>query len=55
MSFSAASTTSRRRRLSVPMVSDGEVKGYIIAQFVFTVDGVILRKLSVPPDIFIQR
>ncbi|CAN5119694.1 hypothetical protein BH10PSE7_BH10PSE7_31050 [soil metagenome] len=40
--------------ISVPMVSAGEVKGYVIAQFVFTVDGTILRKLSVPPDVFIN-
>jgi hypothetical protein len=39
--------------ISVPMLSDGEVKGYIIAQFVFTMDGTVLRKLSVPPDVFI--
>ncbi len=27
--------------------------GYVIAQFVFTVDGVTVRKLSVPPDVFL--
>lgn len=39
--------------ISVPMLSEGEIKGYVIAQFVFTVDGTTLRKLSVPPDVFL--
>lgn len=39
--------------ISVPMISEGEIKGYVIAQFVFTVDGATLRKLSVPPDVFL--
>jgi hypothetical protein len=39
--------------ISVPMLSEGEIKGYVIAQFVFTVDGATLRKLSVPPDVFL--
>lgn len=39
--------------ISVPMLSDGEIKGYVIAQFVFTIDGTTLRKLSVPPDVFL--
>ena len=39
--------------ISVPMLAGGEVQGYIIAQFVFTVDGKTLRRLSVPPDVFL--
>lgn len=39
--------------ISVPLLADGEIKGYIIARFVFTMDGATLRKLSVPPSIFI--
>ncbi len=39
--------------ISVPMLSEGEIKGYVVAQFVFTVDGATLRKLSVPPDVFL--
>lgn len=39
--------------MSVPMVTGGEIKGYVIAQFVFTVDGDILRKMSVPPTVFL--
>lgn len=39
--------------ISVPLLSEGVIKGYIIARFVFTVDGVTLRKLSVPPTVFL--
>jgi hypothetical protein len=39
--------------ISVPIVSSGMVEGYVIAQFVFTVDGTTLRKLSVPPEVFL--
>lgn len=39
--------------ISVPIISDGKIGGYVVAQFVFTVDGTILRKLSVPPNLFI--
>lgn len=39
--------------ISVPIISDGKIGGYIVAQFVFTVDGTVLRKLSVPPNLFI--
>ena len=39
--------------ISVPVVTGGTVEGYVIAQFVFTVDGKTLRKLSVPPDVFL--
>ena len=40
--------------ISVPIVSSGKVEGYVIAQFVYTVDGATLRKLSVPPDVFLN-
>jgi hypothetical protein len=39
--------------ISVPVVSSGKVEGYVIAQFVFTMDGTTLRKLSVPPEVFL--
>ncbi|NNF80089.1 MAG: hypothetical protein HKN05_18870 [Rhizobiales bacterium] len=39
--------------ISVPIISDGKIGGYVVAQFVFTIDGTILRKLSVPPNVFI--
>ena len=39
--------------ISVPIISDGGIRGYVVAQFVFTIDGTIMRKLSVPPNVFI--
>ncbi len=39
--------------ISVPIISGGAITGYVVAQFVFTVDGKILRKLSVPPELFL--
>lgn len=39
--------------ISVPIVSGGAIQGYLIAQFVFTADGKLLRQLSVPPELFL--
>lgn len=39
--------------ISVPIISEGKIGGYVVAQFVFTIDGTILRQLSVPPNLFI--
>ncbi|SDQ93204.1 hypothetical protein [Pseudovibrio sp. Tun.PSC04-5.I4] len=39
--------------INVPVLEDGRIYGYIIAQFVFTVDSDILEKLAVPPNAFI--
>jgi len=39
--------------VSVPIIEDGAVQGYVIAQFVFTADGKLLRRMSVPPQPFL--
>ncbi len=39
--------------INVPIIVDGAVKGYVVAQFVYTVDAATLNQLSVPPDAFI--
>ncbi|WP_068081999.1 hypothetical protein [Polycladidibacter stylochi] len=39
--------------INVPVLDNGSVHGYIIAQFVFTVDGETLSKLAVPPEAFV--
>lgn len=36
--------------ISVPMIVDGKVTGYVIAQFAFTTDSELLKKLSVSPN-----
>lgn len=39
--------------INVPMIADGGVQGYVVAQFVFTADAATLKGLSVPPGPFI--
>lgn len=39
--------------VSVPIIADGAVAGYVVAQFVYVVDGEALKALSTPPDAFI--
>jgi hypothetical protein len=43
----------KTRVLSIPMVENGSVRGYIVAQFVYTVEGRTLHQLSVPPEPFV--
>jgi hypothetical protein len=39
--------------INVPMIQEGAVQGYVVAQFVFTADAKVLGKLSVPPHPFV--
>ncbi|MBO0903596.1 hypothetical protein [Jiella sonneratiae] len=39
--------------VTIPMISDETIKGYILARFVYTIDGTIGNTLKVPPDPFI--
>ena len=41
------------RAISVPMIKDGSVQGYVVAQFVYTIDAATLKRLSVPPEVFL--
>jgi hypothetical protein len=43
----------KTRALSVPMVENGNVQGYIVARFVYTVDARTNQQLSVPADPFV--
>ena len=43
----------KTRALSVPMVENGSVQGYIVARFVYTVEARTLHQLSIPPDPFV--
>jgi hypothetical protein len=36
--------------ISVPVIADGAVQGYVVAQFVLAVDTKELKRLSVPPE-----
>ena len=39
--------------INVPMIANGNVDGYIVAQFAYLADAKSLQELSVPPDDFI--
>jgi hypothetical protein len=43
----------KTRVINVPMIAEGRVQGYIVAQFVFTADATVLRQLPVPPEAFV--
>ncbi len=40
--------------LNIPVIADGAVQGYVIANLVFTADAKTLREISIPPEAFIQ-
>ena len=40
--------------MNIPIVAEGAVQGYVIANLVFTADAKTLREISVPPEAFIQ-
>lgn len=39
--------------ITIPLIADNAIQGYILAQFVFTIDGKVASRLQVPPDPFI--
>lgn len=43
----------KTRQITVPRIADGEIQGYVIARFVFTVHAQAVRKLAVPPEVFV--
>jgi hypothetical protein len=49
----AALESKKPKMLSVPVIQDGAVQGYIVAQFVFVTDVQLVKHLSVPLDVFL--
>ena len=45
--------TVKTRLISVPVIADGAVQGYVVAQFVFAVDSNLLKQLSIKPDLIL--
>ena len=43
----------KTKMISVPVVADGAIHGYVMAQFVFTVDSKTMKHLSIKPDVFL--
>ncbi|MBB5751049.1 hypothetical protein [Prosthecomicrobium pneumaticum] len=39
--------------INIPMILDGQIRGYVIAKLVFTADAATLRKLPIEPQIFV--
>lgn len=42
------------KAINVPILADGAVAGYVVAQFVFTADAKTLKGLTVTPHAFVQ-
>lgn len=40
--------------VGIPVIRDGDMQGYVLAQLVYTADGKVLEKLSVKPEVFIK-
>lgn len=43
----------RTKAINVPIIGGGAIQGYMVAQFVFTVDVAEMRKLTVDPEIYV--
>jgi hypothetical protein len=39
--------------INVPMIANGKIEGYVVAQFVYLADARGLKQLAVPPDVFV--
>jgi hypothetical protein len=43
----------KTRVINVPMIANGAVQGFIVAQFGYTADAALMKKVSISPEIFI--
>jgi hypothetical protein len=43
----------RTKAINVPIIGSGVIQGYMVAQFVFTVDAGTLAKVSVSPEVYL--
>src|SRR5262245_32437732 len=50
---SADLTLVRTRMISVPVVADGGIRGYVVAQFAFTAAAQLMKRMSVKPDMYV--
>jgi hypothetical protein len=46
-------TLVRTRMISVPVVADGAIRGYVVAQFAFTASASHMKHMSVKPDLYV--
>jgi len=52
--FFGSLDTVKTEVISVPIIHEGVVKGYVLARFVYLADANLLKKLSVPPDVILM-
>ncbi len=45
--------TVRTRMISVPIIRSGALQGYVVAQFSFTADAKMMKRLSVKPEMVV--
>ncbi|MCL4766654.1 MAG: hypothetical protein KJZ80_10510 [Hyphomicrobiaceae bacterium] len=45
--------TLTTRPVSVPIIADGAVQGYVVAQFAFTVEAALVKRLPIEPDLLL--
>jgi len=43
----------RTKSINVPIIGEGTIQGYMVAQFVLTVDGNALMKLPIDPQVYL--
>lgn len=43
----------RTKAINVPIIGSGTIQGYIVAQFVFTVDANVLKEVPVSPEVYV--
>ena len=48
-----ASEARKSKEINIPIIREGMVKGYVVAQFSYVVDLGIAQKIGFPPDAFV--
>ena len=43
----------RTKAINVPIIGNGIIQGYMVAQFVFTVDSSVLHKVPINPEVYV--
>jgi hypothetical protein len=49
----AVPQVQKARGISVPIIADGAVRGYVVAEFSFTVDPDVMRQMPLSPEVFL--
>ena len=49
----SATQSEKTRVINVPIIANGAVQGFVVAQFGYTADSAIMKKLTMSPEVFI--